>query len=75
MSTSFLKKYKVIQRVGEGSFSQVLKCQDRNTGLFYAGKRLKRIYKSISEIMESPEIIVMRKISRHPNILYMIEFH
>ncbi|XP_068992616.1 MAPK/MAK/MRK overlapping kinase-like [Neodiprion pinetum] len=29
----------------------------------------------MSEILESPEVIAMRKISRHPNILYMVESH
>ncbi|XP_015127733.1 MAPK/MAK/MRK overlapping kinase [Diachasma alloeum] len=75
MSTTFLKKYKVVQKIGEGSFSEVLKCQDKVTGIFYAGKRLKRIYQSLNEITDSPEVIAMRKISRHPNILYMIESH
>ncbi|XP_011298392.1 MAPK/MAK/MRK overlapping kinase-like [Fopius arisanus] len=75
MSTTFLKKYKVIQKIGEGSFSEVLKCQDRVTGFVYAGKRLKSTYQSLNEILDSPEVIAMRKISRHPNILYMIECH
>ncbi|XP_034948438.1 MAPK/MAK/MRK overlapping kinase-like [Chelonus insularis] len=75
MSTSFLKKYKVIRKIGEGSFSEVLKCQDRLTGVYYAGKRLKKIYHTADEILKIPEIIAMRKISRHPNVLYMIESH
>ncbi|KAH0540826.1 hypothetical protein KQX54_020112 [Cotesia glomerata] len=75
MSTSFLKKYKVVQKIGEGSFSEVLKCQDRITGAYYAGKKLKKIYSSMNEMLESSEVIVMRKITRHPNILYLIESH
>ncbi|XP_008544096.1 MAPK/MAK/MRK overlapping kinase [Microplitis demolitor] len=75
MSTSFFKKYKVVEKIGEGSFSEVLKCQDRATGIYYAGKKLKKIFTSMNEMLESPEVIVMRKITRHPNILHMIESH
>ncbi|KAF7989882.1 hypothetical protein HCN44_008556 [Aphidius gifuensis] len=75
MSITFLKKYRVIEKIGEGTFSEVLKCQNKTTGVFYAGKKLKRVYESINEITDSPEVIAMKKISRHPNILYMIEYH
>ncbi|XP_015594479.1 probable serine/threonine-protein kinase DDB_G0268078 isoform X2 [Cephus cinctus] len=75
MSTIFLKKYKVLQKIGEGSFSEVVKCQDRESGILYAAKRLKKIYQNMNEVLESTEVIAMRKISRHPNILYMVESH
>ncbi|XP_023290152.1 MAPK/MAK/MRK overlapping kinase [Orussus abietinus] len=68
-------EYKILQKIGEGSFSEVLKCQNRESGVLYAAKRLKRTYQNVNEISESPEVIAMRKITRHPNILYMIETH
>ncbi|XP_011498628.1 PREDICTED: MAPK/MAK/MRK overlapping kinase-like [Ceratosolen solmsi marchali] len=75
MCTSFQTKFKVLDKIGEGSFSEVLKCQERNTGVLYAAKRLKKIYQNINEILESPEVTAMRKITHHPNVLYMIESH
>ncbi|KAK6631802.1 hypothetical protein RUM43_013866 [Polyplax serrata] len=75
MSTTFLKKYKVLSHIGEGSFSEVLKCQERESGNLYAAKRLKKDYHSLAEVTESPEVIAMRKLSHHPNILHIIEFH
>ncbi|EEB15251.1 mitogen-activated protein kinase ERK-A, putative [Pediculus humanus corporis] len=75
MSTTFLKKYKVLSQIGEGSFSEVLKCQERETGNLFAAKRLKKDYHSLAEVTESPEVIAMRKLSHHPNILHIIEFH
>ncbi|KAI4455783.1 mitogen-activated protein kinase [Holotrichia oblita] len=67
-------EYKVIQKIGEGSFSEVLKCEDKLTSMLYAAKRLKKTFKSASDVMTCAEIIAMHKLSRHPNVLYMIEY-
>ncbi|OXU29893.1 hypothetical protein TSAR_001056 [Trichomalopsis sarcophagae] len=75
MRTSFDTKYKVLDKIGEGTFSEVLRCQDRQTGALYATKRLKKIYQSVSEILESPELLAMRSVTHHPNVLCMIECH
>ncbi|XP_044738886.1 MAPK/MAK/MRK overlapping kinase-like [Chrysoperla carnea] len=75
MSSSFTLKYKVLEKIGEGSFSEVLKCQNRVTGEYFAAKRLKKCYRNRQEVYECPEIVAMRKVSRHPNILYIIETH
>ncbi|XP_023248085.1 MAPK/MAK/MRK overlapping kinase-like [Copidosoma floridanum] len=75
MCAPFQTKYKVLEKIGEGSFSEVLKCQDRQTGVLYAAKRLKKTYQKVEEILESPEVMAMRKISRHPNVLHMVESH
>ena len=37
-------EYKILEKIGEGSFSEVLKCQDRLSGALYAAKRLKKTY-------------------------------
>lgn len=42
----FFAEYKVIQKIGEGSFSEVLKCEDKLTSMLYAAKRLKKTFKS-----------------------------
>ncbi|XP_043478561.1 MAPK/MAK/MRK overlapping kinase-like [Leptopilina heterotoma] len=73
MSDTFLKKYKAIEKIGEGSFSDVLKCQNRVSGELFAAKRLKKTFFNIKEILECPEVSTMRKITRHPNVLYVLE--
>lgn len=45
-NTFFLSEYSVIDKIGEGSFSEVLKCKHKETGVFYAAKRLKKNYKT-----------------------------
>ncbi|GJQ69470.1 Adar [Trypoxylus dichotomus] len=74
MTSNFGTKYKVIQKIGEGSFSEVLKCEDKVTGMLYAAKKLKKTFKSVSDVMTCAEIIAMQKLSRHPNVLCMIEY-
>lgn len=41
-----IAEYKVLEKIGEGSFSEVLKCLNKSTGALYAAKRLKKFYKS-----------------------------
>lgn len=38
-------EYKVQGKIGEGSFSEVLKCQDKNSGVCIAAKHLKKCFK------------------------------
>lgn len=75
MCNSFEAKYKVLEKIGEGSFSEVLKCEHRNSRNFYAAKRLKKIYRSEETIINCPEIIAARKVSFHPNLVNMLEYH
>ncbi|XP_073982062.1 MAPK/MAK/MRK overlapping kinase-like isoform X3 [Rhodnius prolixus] len=75
MLQTFRSKYKVQGKIGEGSFSEVLKCQDKNSGVCIAAKHLKKCFKSALHAAELPELIALRKLARHPNILHMIESH
>nr|CAD7454907.1 unnamed protein product [Timema tahoe] len=75
MASCTVGKYKILGKVGEGSFSDVVKCQDRQTGDLFAAKRLKKIRETIDEVLQTPEVLVMRKLKEHPNILRMFESH
>ncbi|XP_045469741.1 MAPK/MAK/MRK overlapping kinase-like isoform X2 [Harmonia axyridis] len=72
---SNFQKYKVLQKIGEGSFSEVLKCQNRETGECFAAKRLKKSYKSNEGVLNCAEIIAAQKIPYHQNVLNLLEFH
>lgn len=75
MLTNFRTKYKVQCKIGEGSFSEVLKCLDKQSGVCIAAKQLKKSFRSATQAEEMPELIALRKLTRHSNILHMIESH
>ncbi|XP_075227406.1 MAPK/MAK/MRK overlapping kinase-like [Lycorma delicatula] len=68
-------QYRIQCKIGEGSFSDVLRCQNRETGQVVAAKRLKQFFPSTAEAEEIPEVIAMKKLPHHPNILHLIESH
>ncbi|XP_014251016.1 MAPK/MAK/MRK overlapping kinase-like isoform X2 [Cimex lectularius] len=72
---SFIHEYKVECKIGEGSFSEVLKCKDKHSGLMIAAKQLKKSFRSATHASELPELIAMRKLTKHSNILHMLESH
>ncbi|XP_050295971.1 MAPK/MAK/MRK overlapping kinase-like isoform X2 [Anthonomus grandis grandis] len=74
-SDSFHSKYKVLEKIGEGSFSEVLKCMHKSTGVYYAVKRLKKCYKSQTAILTCAEVVAAQKVPFHPNILNIFEYH
>ncbi|CAH1107778.1 unnamed protein product [Psylliodes chrysocephalus] len=71
----FQSKYRVLEKIGEGSFSDVLKCENRTTKICYAAKRLKKCYKSEANCQSCAEIVAAQKVPFHPNILNMLEYH
>lgn len=73
MPNAFENKYEVIKKIGEGSFSEVLKVEDRISRLQYAAKKLKKRFKSNHDVLYCAEIIATQKLCRHPNVLYMLE--
>lgn len=75
MYSTFEAKYKIVEQIGEGSFSEVLKCEHRNSRKCFAAKRLKKNYKCVENILKCPEIIAARKLSPHTNLLNMLEYH
>lgn len=75
MTSSFHSKYRLIEKIGEGSFSEVLKCEEKTSQKCFAAKRLKKVFKNAHEIEHCPEIVAMTKLSKHANIVYMLEFH
>lgn len=46
-------EYKILNKIGEGSFSEVLKCKDVRTGEYLAAKRLKKTFDTY--VYDSPK--------------------
>lgn len=86
---SFVVEYRVLGKKGEGTFSEVLKCQNVRDGTFWAAKKMKQLYKkfvaslpprrffslyySMDEIHQIREIRVLRQLNGHPNIIFLRE--
>lgn len=68
-----LQKYKVIGKKGEGSFAEVLTCQNTKNGKLYACKRLKRKFSCTNEVLNLAEIQALRRISPHSNIVRLFD--
>ena len=65
--------YEIIEEIGSGGFSRVLKVKNKNTGVLYACKEMRK--KKLSDIEEfTREINIMIKLD-HPNIIKLYEVY
>jgi renal tumor antigen len=64
---------RVIQKLGEGSFSEVFKVKSMRTNATYAVKRLKKRYRSVSEIANLPELLALRALQGHSSIVRLLD--
>ncbi|KAM3595310.1 uncharacterized protein V6R79_021524 [Siganus canaliculatus] len=67
------KGYKVIKKIGEGTFSEVLKTQSLNDGRFYACKTMKQTINSLEQAYNLREVQAMKRLSPHANIIQLHE--
>ncbi|KAE8586744.1 hypothetical protein XENTR_v10021748 [Xenopus tropicalis] len=68
-----MNRYKTISKIGEGTFSEVLKTQSLQDGNFYACKKMKQQFKSAEQVNNLREVQALRRLSPHPNILTLCE--
>ncbi|XP_008113962.1 MAPK/MAK/MRK overlapping kinase isoform X2 [Anolis carolinensis] len=66
-------EYKTIGKIGEGTFSDVLKVQSLKGGQYYACKQMKQHFESIDHVNNLREIQALRRLNPHPNILILHE--
>lgn len=64
-----MKNYKAIGKIGEGTFSEVMKIQNLRDGNHYACKQMKQRFESIEQVNNLREIQALRRLNPHPNIL------
>ncbi|KAH0788667.1 CMGC family protein kinase [Histomonas meleagridis] len=64
-----LNEFRIIQKLGEGSFADVYKVKSLKDQQFYAEKRLKKRYRSFEDVKQLTEVAALRTLSKHPNII------
>lgn len=65
--------YRIIQKIGEGTFSEVMKVQSLKDGQHYACKTMKQSVGSVEQAHSLREVQAMKRLSPHPNILQLHE--
>ncbi|XP_058605984.1 MAPK/MAK/MRK overlapping kinase-like isoform X2 [Onychostoma macrolepis] len=68
-----MNNYRVIRKIGEGTFSDVMKVQSLKDGKYYASKTMKQTIKSVDQAHSLREVQAMKRLSPHPNILQLHE--
>ncbi|XP_052275642.1 MAPK/MAK/MRK overlapping kinase-like isoform X5 [Dreissena polymorpha] len=66
-------EYRILGKKGEGTFSEVLKCQNIKDGSYWACKKMKQTYDSLEQVNNLREIQAMRRLANHGNILELEE--
>ncbi|NXN32383.1 MOK kinase, partial [Nycticryphes semicollaris] len=66
-------EYKPVGKIGEGTFSHVLKALNLRDGKYYACKHMKQHFESMEQVNNLREIKALRRLSPHPNILMLHE--
>ncbi|XP_069064454.1 MAPK/MAK/MRK overlapping kinase isoform X1 [Pleurodeles waltl] len=77
-----MNRYRVISKIGEGTFSEVMKIQSLKDGNYYASKKMKQHFdryavyffgNRIEQVNNLREVQALRRLSPHPNILLLQE--
>ena len=61
--------FRIVSKLGEGAFSEVYKVRSNRDGNFYAVKRLKKRYRSIEEVNRLPEVLYLKQLQGHANVI------
>ena len=68
-----MEKYKVLKKLGEGTFGTVIKCVNTETNELVAIKKMKGKSGSWDECLNLREIKALRKLNNHPNLIKIKE--
>uniref|UniRef100_A0A5F9CX34 MOK protein kinase n=1 Tax=Oryctolagus cuniculus TaxID=9986 RepID=A0A5F9CX34_RABIT len=72
-SASGMKDYRAVGKLGEGTFSEVVKLQNLRDGNYYACKRMRQHFESLEQVNSLREVQALRRLNPHPNILTLHE--
>lgn len=66
-----MQNFQILGRKGEGTFSEVLKAEDKTTGQLVAIKCMKKRFKSMAQVNKLREILSIRRLQSHSNIVQL----
>lgn len=65
--------YRILGKKGEGTFSEVLKCQSIADGKMFACKKMKQKYDTVEQVCNLREVQAMRRLNPHNNVVELVE--
>jgi renal tumor antigen len=68
-----MRKYRLVAKKGEGTFSEVLKAQNVKDGKYHAIKCMKNRFETIDQVNNLREIQALRRLSPHDHIVSLEE--
>jgi serine/threonine protein kinase len=68
-----MRKYRLVAKKGEGTFSEVIKSQNVKDGRYHAIKCMKNRFESIDQVNNLREIQALRRLSPHEHIVALEE--
>jgi len=68
-----MRKYRLVAKKGEGTFSEVLKAQNVKDGKYHAIKCMKNRFESIDQVNNLREIQALRRLSPHEHVITLEE--
>lgn len=68
-----MDKYEILGQIGDGTFGTVAKAVSKKTGQLFAVKKMKQKFYTWEECVKLPEVDVVRRLHRHPNIVKLAE--
>ncbi|CAM9516757.1 unnamed protein product [Ectocarpus sp. 4 AP-2014] len=68
-----MRKYRLVAKKGEGTFSEVLKAQNVKDGKYYAIKCMKNRFDSIDQVNNLREIQALRRLSPNQHVITLEE--
>ncbi|GBN30518.1 MAPK/MAK/MRK overlapping kinase [Araneus ventricosus] len=63
--------YRILGKKGEGSFAEVMACQNLTDGQLYACKTLKRHFVSVEQALGLTEVRALRRLRPHVNVVQL----
>ncbi len=68
-----MRKYRLVAKKGEGTFSEVLKAQNVKDGKYHAIKCMKNKFETIDQVNNLREIQALRRLSPHDHVITLEE--
>jgi renal tumor antigen len=71
MEPNPVHEFRILRKLGEGAYADVYMVKSVKDQMVYAEKRLKKRYRSFDEVNQLIEVISLRSLSKHPNIIHL----